>query len=362
MKLFFLSIILALATASDVIQLNQKNFDQVLNSKLPFFVEFFAPWCGHCKSLAPTWEGVASNMKGIVPVGAIDCTVEQAICSRFGVQGYPTLKLFKNGKPIDYQQGRDARSIIGFAIDNIDNTIVNVAASSLEKFWEKQATLPHVLLFSSKDTIAPMFKSLGVVFKGKLAFGQVKSTDSVLCERHGVTTFPTILVFKSHDAEPVKFNEEINVETLKKFFGTQAGEEVAEPEPEPEEKKANHEPLIPLRTKEIKILQFTPETLLSCEKKLCAVAFVQTQEGQLSSEDKETLDQMGQVYRVERVKLSIGWINKEDSKELQEKFGGASFVIYKPSNQKYTSSEFTKQDTLALISRALTGDAKWTKV
>eukprot|EP01130_Rhizamoeba_saxonica_P006448 TRINITY_DN2566_c0_g1_i7.p1 TRINITY_DN2566_c0_g1~~TRINITY_DN2566_c0_g1_i7.p1 ORF type:complete len:123 (-),score=12.42 TRINITY_DN2566_c0_g1_i7:93-461(-) len=54
-------------SGSSVIELNPRKFrEEVLTSTVPFFVKFYAPWCGHCKQLAPTWESVAKNLDGIV--------------------------------------------------------------------------------------------------------------------------------------------------------------------------------------------------------------------------------------------------------------------------------------------------------
>merc|ERR1711964_848929 len=83
---------------SDVVTLTEDSFDtEVANSDQPWLIKFYAPWCGHCKRLAPTWEDLASDMKGSARIGKVDCTVHRNVCSRYGVRGYPTLKLFKNG-------------------------------------------------------------------------------------------------------------------------------------------------------------------------------------------------------------------------------------------------------------------------
>lgn len=50
-----------------------------------WMVEFFAPWCGHCKSLAPEWASAASELKGKVKFGALDATVHTVIAGRYGV-------------------------------------------------------------------------------------------------------------------------------------------------------------------------------------------------------------------------------------------------------------------------------------
>lgn len=74
-------------SGDDVVQLTAANFDSlVANSPDPWIVEFFAPWCGHCVSLAPEYKKAASVLKGIVKVGAVDATQAEALASRFQVR------------------------------------------------------------------------------------------------------------------------------------------------------------------------------------------------------------------------------------------------------------------------------------
>jgi len=60
---------------SDVIVLTDENFNEkIMNSKEPWFVEFYAPWCGHCKKLAPEWARLATTLKGEINVAKIDAS------------------------------------------------------------------------------------------------------------------------------------------------------------------------------------------------------------------------------------------------------------------------------------------------
>ena len=82
----------------DVYVLEESNFDKlVLQSKDIWMLEFYAPWCGHCKALQPEWDAAATAMKGQVKFGKIDATVHTNLAQRYGVKGYPTLKAFEYG-------------------------------------------------------------------------------------------------------------------------------------------------------------------------------------------------------------------------------------------------------------------------
>lgn len=115
-----LTFLTGIATAAAVADLTPKNFDSiVLKSGKPALVEFFAPWCGHCKTLAPVYEELGQAFAAAgdkVSVGKVDADEHRELGKRFGIQGFPTLKWFdgKSDKPEDYKGGRDFDSLAGF--------------------------------------------------------------------------------------------------------------------------------------------------------------------------------------------------------------------------------------------------------
>jgi len=101
---------------SKVVSLTDSNFQKkVLDSKEPWLVAFVAPWCGHCKNLHPQWDSAASELEGQpVKLGRVDATASQGLAQQYGVQGYPTIKLFRDGTQEDYNGGRTSSDIVTY--------------------------------------------------------------------------------------------------------------------------------------------------------------------------------------------------------------------------------------------------------
>merc|ERR1712059_60618 len=100
--------------------LDKENFADLTKTGVAF-VKFFAPWCGHCKRLAPTWEELAKKYEGNdkVTVGHVDCTaddnVNRELCSANGVNGFPTLNIYKDGVKVEEYSGkRDLTELAAF--------------------------------------------------------------------------------------------------------------------------------------------------------------------------------------------------------------------------------------------------------
>jgi len=117
-KVLSLLAVLSLAAASDVLEYTDDDFEDKIGDHDIILVEFFAPWCGHCKRLAPEYEKAATALKNNDPpvsLAKVDCTAHTKTCGKYGVSGYPTLKIFKGGSlSDDYNGPREADGIVKY--------------------------------------------------------------------------------------------------------------------------------------------------------------------------------------------------------------------------------------------------------
>lgn len=84
------------------LEVNEANFDQeVLQATVPVLVDFWAPWCGPCRMIAPTVEQLATELAGQAKVCKLNVDENTKLAARYGVTGIPTLIIFKNGQIVD---------------------------------------------------------------------------------------------------------------------------------------------------------------------------------------------------------------------------------------------------------------------
>jgi len=232
LPLLFLSLLstsCAFYSSSDaVVNLTPANFDkEVTNSDSLWIIEFYAPWCGHCQQLTPEWKKAALALKGFVKIGAADVDNHQALGQRFGIQGFPTIKVFggDKSKPTDYNGQRSASAIVEeaarLARTMIQDRMSGKGGKSGGSGGGKKGNPADVVeltttsfdkdVMGSKDMwlvefyapwcghckkLAPEWASAASTLKGKAKLGAVDATQFPdLAQRYGIKGYPTIKYF-----------------------------------------------------------------------------------------------------------------------------------------------------------------------
>lgn len=126
----------------------------------PSMVVFYAPWCGHCKSLAPEFQQAASSLDPLIPFYSVNCDDDQnkPLCAQYEVKGFPTIKSFSRGgklAPKDYQSERKKGPLVGYASGLVGEKVEKLrvpskgGVSGKEGVQQVEKFLSKVRLFSS---------------------------------------------------------------------------------------------------------------------------------------------------------------------------------------------------------------------
>ncbi|RWA04994.1 hypothetical protein EKO27_g10112 [Xylaria grammica] len=225
------AVVSAADAASDVVQLKKDNFDAFVKENGLVLAEFFAPWCGHCKALAPEYEEAATTLKEKdIKLVKVDCTEEQDLCQSYGVEGYPTLKIFRGPDNITpYSGQRKAAAITSYMIKQSLPAVSDLTAETLEDFKTADKVVLVAYVDASDKSSNEVYSAIAEKFRDNYLFGA--TNDAALAEAEGVTA-PAIVLYKSFDEGKAVFSEKFDEDAIVSFTKTASTPLVGEVGPE----------------------------------------------------------------------------------------------------------------------------------
>jgi len=156
--------------------------DVLTDDKFVWVVEFYAPWCPHCKALKTEYESVAKNLDGIMKVVAVNCEKEKAICQSVGVEAYPTLTVIAEGQVLKQYGGQKvSATMTKWALENLPNHVRTVRdAAGLKALYrecEKSQWKVCVVFQSGRADPSPQAKTLAYRFRNNTVVAEVKTSQ-----------------------------------------------------------------------------------------------------------------------------------------------------------------------------------------
>mmetsp|Transcript_22262 Transcript_22262/g.41742 ORF Transcript_22262/g.41742 Transcript_22262/m.41742 type:complete len:242 (-) Transcript_22262:126-851(-) len=162
----------ATETRGQVVKLDTAAFERMVpltGKQQGWFVDFYAPWCGHCEALEPKWAQAAEeNDEPKLVLASVDATVESELAVRFNITGLPTIILFYNGEAIQYKGAREAVNILKFGKNAVNDIIDNKYAirSSIPAKRKPQASD----MLNTPPIKVALFALVGFVIGGSLVW------------------------------------------------------------------------------------------------------------------------------------------------------------------------------------------------
>ena len=195
-----------------VIVLEEDNFDQAIKQYEYLLVEFYAPWCGHCKKLEPEYARAAQILAKEIPplfLGKIDVTVHKGLALRFNVEGFPTLKLFIKGEPLDYNGGRTESEIVSWMKKKTGPASKSLNTIEEVENFKNSADVSIILFGDESDEYLRVART-----NQEIIFGQCSTQE---CFDNYKVNKGTVVLFKKFDEGRNDYTSEITEESLSQF-------------------------------------------------------------------------------------------------------------------------------------------------
>jgi thioredoxin domain-containing protein 5 len=160
----------------------------------PTLVKYYAPWCGHCKKLAPIWVQLAKHMQNKLNVVELNCDEHEAFCKTQQVKGFPTLTFYSNGAITEYSGGRKLEQLKSFADKATRPTLTPIQPDDLGgKLAESQVSYLLVYPESDKRLVAQMNQASSALLGSVPIY---TSSSPSLFSQYSVSSPWALLAFK----------------------------------------------------------------------------------------------------------------------------------------------------------------------
>ncbi|KAL1831104.1 hypothetical protein ACET3Z_000755 [Daucus carota] len=190
-----------------VLELDDSNFDKAISTFDYIFVDFYAPWCGHCKHLAPQLDKAASALfesKDSIVIAKVNADKYTRLASKYEIDGFPTLKIFMHGTPTEYRGPRQAKLIVQYLKKFVapDVSVLD-SDSSISRFVEAAGTpFPIFIGFGLNESV---ISDLAVKYKKKAWFSVAKDFSEDIMVLYDFDKEPALVVLHPNYNEQAIF-------------------------------------------------------------------------------------------------------------------------------------------------------------
>ena len=315
---------------TDVLTLKMDNISKLLSRRKIWFVYFFKSNNENFENMKNNIKEIANQCYGIFNFGAVNCKDDEEICEEYSVYSTPKLLFFPesaNESEEEYKGNLDFQSIFKYGAKLMQNFVRVINKDNYNDFMTSYPERYHVLLFTSKKTTPPLFKSLSKDYLNHLNFGEVRQSEKEIIKTFNIDKFPTLMVITNLETNEYDlYKEEMKYDNIKKFLNRYAYKKM------PENKD--------VRVRELN--KNTYERLGMCSnsdnKNICLIFFIDKEKPE--NEQMLNLENYGNKYKDDHIKVFYLNINKYksvfksfDNEDLN--FENTSAVIVKGKRKKY---------------------------
>ncbi|KAB0796259.1 hypothetical protein PPYR_10320 [Photinus pyralis] len=205
-----------------VVVLSEENFTDYTRKHDYVLVEFYAPWCAYCKQLAPQYAQAAktlSDSESPIKLAKVDATDAISLAEEYEIGGYPTLKYFRNGIPIDYSGERSSDGLVQWVNKKMGPPATDLKDVSSAKAFVEQDVVAIIGYFEDQSSDdAKIFLEVAAS-TGEFSFG-ITSDPNVFKEFNANSG--DIFMYKKFDDGTVQFKGELNVDNLNEFLDVES--------------------------------------------------------------------------------------------------------------------------------------------